>query len=336
MASDDLKSHINSPHDFYALLDLPTTAQEGEIRRAYRKTALKYHPDKVGPSDAAALEKFHLVQIAYDVLSDTAIRELYDNAQRAKEAKRERESAMSERRQEMVRDLERREMEAAKRKRGEMEEMGTSQTELERIREDTKRRRVELQEKRRREAEERWEILYGDKKEDTVSEPVPTEKQGPVTHPPKESGEMDERSVKVRFLTRSSAEGGDDMDDKQIMRIFSRFGEIEEIAILPKALKESKKHKKQYTTALIVFQDLDGARAAVSDFAALSGLENSGNLALFKDVRWLNGKEPESVPSAKSQPKATYPSFLDEDMIRRMKNADEKRKKAREDAENGM
>lgn len=349
MASDDLKAHINSPHDFYALLDISPAAQETEIRRAYRKTALKYHPDKVGPSNTVALEKFHLLQIAYDVLSDTAIRELYDNARRAKEAKKERESQMSVRRQEMVRDLERREKEAAKRKRGEMEDAGAAQTELERIREDTKRRRVELQEKRRREAEERWEILYGDgEKEDNAIEPsAPLPRRNDRTPPaetPNESVDVDERSVKVRFPVRSTTDGdGDgDLDDSRIKTIFSRFGDIETVVIVPKTPKELKKHKKQYNTALVVFQTIDGARAAVNDFATISASNHPGKLGLFKEVKWLNGKGEEPVPASRLQENGSasaitmFPSFLDPETIQRMKNADEKRRKAREESENGM
>ena len=86
--TDDIRSQaLNSSHDFYSLLELNDGAVDSEIRRAYRKTALKYHPDKVGPGDAQALQRFYLLQIAYDVLSDPATRELYDNAQAGESTK---------------------------------------------------------------------------------------------------------------------------------------------------------------------------------------------------------------------------------------------------------
>ena len=69
MAESDLKQHINSTTDFYTLLNIPESAQASEIRRAFRKAALDCHPDKVGPSNTAALEKFHLLQIATEVLT---------------------------------------------------------------------------------------------------------------------------------------------------------------------------------------------------------------------------------------------------------------------------
>jgi DnaJ family protein C protein 17 len=69
MSTDDLKAHAASNQDFYALLDLSPSATDSEIRRGYRKTALKYHPDKIANPTPADIEKFHLLQIANDVLS---------------------------------------------------------------------------------------------------------------------------------------------------------------------------------------------------------------------------------------------------------------------------
>src|SRR4051812_1694690 len=105
MSNEDLKQHINSSHDFYELLGVSTTASESELRSAYRKTALKYHPDKVG-ANAEALEKFHLLQIAWDVLSDASVKELYDNARRARVEKAQRTSAYDDRRKAMIDELE--------------------------------------------------------------------------------------------------------------------------------------------------------------------------------------------------------------------------------------
>jgi len=63
--------------DYYELLGVPRKAPLKEIRQAYRKLARKYHPD-LNPGDKSSEEKFKKVQEAYDVLSDTKKRQMYD------------------------------------------------------------------------------------------------------------------------------------------------------------------------------------------------------------------------------------------------------------------
>jgi molecular chaperone DnaJ len=63
--------------DYYELLGIFRKASQKEIRQAYRKLARKYHPD-LNPGDKSAEEKFKQMQEAYDVLSDTKKRQMYD------------------------------------------------------------------------------------------------------------------------------------------------------------------------------------------------------------------------------------------------------------------
>jgi curved DNA-binding protein len=63
--------------DYYKILGVGRSANEDEIKRAYRKLALKYHPDR-NPDDKQAEEKFKEINEAYQVLSDQEKRARYD------------------------------------------------------------------------------------------------------------------------------------------------------------------------------------------------------------------------------------------------------------------
>jgi len=63
--------------DYYEILQISRDATVAEIKKAYRKLALKYHPDK-NPGDKEAEEKFKLINEAYGVLSDEEKRAIYD------------------------------------------------------------------------------------------------------------------------------------------------------------------------------------------------------------------------------------------------------------------
>jgi molecular chaperone DnaJ len=63
--------------DYYEVLGIPKNASSAEIKKAYRKMAIKYHPDK-NPDDASAEEKFKIAAEAYEVLSDSNKKARYD------------------------------------------------------------------------------------------------------------------------------------------------------------------------------------------------------------------------------------------------------------------
>ena len=66
-----------SKHDYYETLGVARGASEDDIRKAYRRLARKYHPD-LNPGDKSSEDRFKNVQEAYDILSDSKKRQMYD------------------------------------------------------------------------------------------------------------------------------------------------------------------------------------------------------------------------------------------------------------------
>ncbi len=66
-----------SKRDYYEILEVSKSASADEIKKAYRKKAIQYHPDK-NPGDKASEEKFKEAAEAYEVLSDDQKRQRYD------------------------------------------------------------------------------------------------------------------------------------------------------------------------------------------------------------------------------------------------------------------
>ncbi|MBC8068038.1 MAG: J domain-containing protein [Deltaproteobacteria bacterium] len=67
--------------DYYAILGVDTSAGEAEIKRAFRRLTLEYHPDRHA-GDANAEERYRAINAAYDVLSDSSKRVRYDAQRR--------------------------------------------------------------------------------------------------------------------------------------------------------------------------------------------------------------------------------------------------------------
>lgn len=301
----DLTEHaLNSSHDFYELLGVGAAANDTEIRRAYRQTALKYHPDKVG-ADTEKLEKFHLLQIAYDVLSDSSARQVYDSARRARQEKKEREQAYEGRRRHLKEELERREsagVAGLKRKREEDLEEEAFQRELKRLAADGARRRKEREEQLRREAEQI---------EREQNQSLSAEAAAP-NHITNEGPDDMDRTVKLRYPVDHPL--AKNLDRETITTRFSRFGKIDHIMLKPKKIKsDGAKHRREYNVVFIVYSSIVGAHAAITDLPVLAAKgagdsEEQVPWNFFEEVNWASGKEPECIPRQKPTPRPSTPS----------------------------
>jgi molecular chaperone DnaJ len=66
-----------SKRDYYEILGVEKGVDEKELKKAYRRVAMKFHPDR-NPDDKSAEDKFKEANEAYEVLSDPQKREAYD------------------------------------------------------------------------------------------------------------------------------------------------------------------------------------------------------------------------------------------------------------------
>lgn len=323
MPSDDLKQHAASKEDFYALLNIPATAPDSEIRRAYRRTALKYHPDKLSKPTAADLDRFHLLQIAYDVLSDQTVRTLYDAARDARMRRQREHEMLQGARRRMKEDLEARERGV---KRSSAEAFAANvvastaedklEREIQRLAEDGKRRRRAKEEAMRR------EVLEEEERREQERAAV-EEAERDVEQPPEDlldSGggtavpELD-RTVKVRWLRTGM---GTDIDRDRLAELFSRFGSVESAFTLRDKKKKHKKSKKtkgveegenegreqMIATGIVVFSSVVGAHAAVIDCHSQRGPE----WEIFQAVEWAAARPPDFVQRL-SRPQGISPAL---------------------------
>ncbi|CAG0899422.1 unnamed protein product [Cyprideis torosa] len=129
--------------DLYELLGVSHACALSEIKKAYRKKALKVHPDK-NPDDPKAAELFHELSLALEILSDEGARAAYDQVLKARAATRLRNQELDSKRRRLKEELEAREKSAQAE--GGVEEERKLQVEVERLRKEGSRILKEEQE----------------------------------------------------------------------------------------------------------------------------------------------------------------------------------------------
>lgn len=240
--------------DYYELFSIPANATEAEIRRAYRKTSLLYHPDKVKPTPETSA-KFQLLQVALNTLSDPTEKEKYDQKREAKQKRKAENDALEGRRRKMKEDLEKRERGLPPIVKGTKRTWSEREMEVKRIAEENQRRReAMLQAKMKRAQAE-----------------TPVEKTTTTI----------ERSVKVRWLKEGE---GLDIDSTSLKTRFESYGEVEDVLILKEKRRrvDGREKKVVLGTAVIVFTALSPAEKAILN-GARDGIES---------ISWAAEKDP--------------------------------------------
>ncbi|XP_067669187.1 dnaJ homolog subfamily C member 17-like [Haliotis asinina] len=119
--------------DLYRLLGVGEDATEKELVKAYRKTALKCHPDK-NPDNPDAANEFQRLSKALEILCDVAARAAYDKTRKAKKAAEERHKVLDSKRKKFKEDLEARERASQDQKADDFRAQKNLEAEIERLR----------------------------------------------------------------------------------------------------------------------------------------------------------------------------------------------------------
>ncbi|XP_026730103.1 dnaJ homolog subfamily C member 17 [Trichoplusia ni] len=195
--------------DLYALLDIPITATESEIKKAYRKKALTCHPDK-NPDDPKAAEAFHSLSQALEILTDESARAAYDKVLRAKAAAKLRHQELDSKRQKLKEDLERREREAESGKSSNLTDEQKLAAEIQRLQREGSRLLQEEQQRMKEEIQRTRGLL---------SQPV-------------WDSSLNRIKIKWKVDKADTTNGG--YDEPTLRRFLKKYGDIVALIMSPK------------------------------------------------------------------------------------------------------
>lgn len=207
--------------NLYELLEVLSSATEQEIKKAYRKKALKCHPDK-NPDNPKAAELFHELSEALEILTGEKAKEAYDRSLKAKEQAKERLRELDSKRRKLKEDLERREQAAKEEEKARaaakksynatvpnLSEEEALQKEIERLRKEGSRALQEEQELIRQ------QILKEQQGKYSFLSSEPKEKEGP--------------RLKIKWTRK---EGGDyPRNHADLLSIYSNYGKVTTLVV---------------------------------------------------------------------------------------------------------
>lgn len=218
--------------DLYDVLEVSPDATNQEIVRAYRKKALKCHPDK-NPDNPKAAEMFHQLFQALEVLSDELARAAYDKVLKAKKAHEIRHRQLDAKRKKFKEDLESRE--TAARSESEKKEVAKEKllAEVERLRKEGSSL-----------LEREQELLREQLKRESAG------KSSPVIGSSGEA-EMPRLKIKWKSLKNDSSNGG--YSETVLHEMFSKYGKVNMVLV----------SNKRKGSAIVEFCSAENAEMAV-------------------------------------------------------------------------
>ncbi|KAI8481285.1 DnaJ (Hsp40), sub C, member 17 [Branchiostoma belcheri] len=188
--------------DLYGLLEIDPSADDKEIKKAYRKKALKCHPDK-NPDNPKAAELFHQLSKALEVLTDVAAKAAYDKILRARKQNEIRNRHLDSKRKKFKDDLEAREQAAATEKAADFTAARDLEAEIKRLREEGSRQLEEERERLRQQLEQEKE------KEDEA-----------------QSTEVETPKLKVKWKSKKGDETNGGYSYDFLMSCFRKYGDV--------------------------------------------------------------------------------------------------------------
>ncbi|XP_063765079.1 dnaJ homolog subfamily C member 17 [Eleginops maclovinus] len=253
--------------DLYGLLGIEITATPKEIKKAYRQKALTCHPDK-NPDNPKAVELFHQLSQALEVLTDAPAKAAYDKICAAKKQAEERNRKLDDKRKKIKLDLESREQQAEAEAQDEAFNTRTLEEEIARLREEGSRQLEEeqrlIREQIQRERETQQTGSY------TISGVVRCSKTN-VT--PK---------LKLKWKCKKDDQTNGGYSQDILFRLLQKYGDVSNVII----------SSKKKGSAVVEFATVRAAELAAKNESGLS--ENP------LKISWLEG-QPEVIAPV-SQP----------------------------------
>ena len=221
--------------DLYGILGVNPEATEKEIVRAYRKKALKCHPDK-NPDNPKAAELFHELSNALEVLTDPSAKAAYDNVLRAKKLAERRNKELDSKRKKLKDDLEARERFADQQRTDSTKAQRNLLAEIERLRKEGSRL-LEQEQKLMREKMQNDLNLDDDDSSD--------------------SNKVETPKIKIRWNAKRADTCGA-YTEEDLQALFSRYGEITNILVSSKKKGSAIIEFESYTPTLKLAENEHG------------------------------------------------------------------------------